>query len=218
MFATDDLQKVLKENEPLFKELTHFTGMPIKTPDDVQSLYSTLRAEVEYGLTLPKWTIDYFPDRLLPLTERSYLYNVHTDELKMFKAGPFIAKLVDEWKHKRSGSIEPSDRKMFAYAGHDSTIVNILAAIGLWEQQLPVYGIMGIFELLEDVATKVWGVRVFLRKIGDREATPLTIPGCDNFCPLDSFVKITSHLISTDIVRACRAKNKDFVTPPPSGP
>lgn len=28
------------------KELAEITGMPINTPDDVQSLYSTLKAEV----------------------------------------------------------------------------------------------------------------------------------------------------------------------------
>lgn len=218
VFKTAELQKVLAENAQMFKELTEYTGMPISTPDDVQSLYSTLRAEIEYGLSLPEWTANYYPKRLLELTEKSYLYNVHTDELKMLKAGPFLGKLIAEWQGKRNEKIKPAQRKMFLYAGHDSTVVNILAAIGVWKQQLPVYGIMAIFELLEDVETKEWGVRISLRRSGEREATPLTIPGCDQFCPLDKFVEITRRLISSDFTRDCRAKNEHFVTPPPSGP
>lgn len=43
---SEDLAGVMEENKPLFDELTEITGMPVKTPDDVQSLYSTLKAEV----------------------------------------------------------------------------------------------------------------------------------------------------------------------------
>lgn len=218
VFETPEVKKVLADNDAMFKELTKLTGMPIKTPDDVQSLYGTLRAEQEHGLRLPDWTAKYFPNKLQPLTEASFIYNIQTDELKRLKAGPFLHKLIKEWSHKRNGTFIPSGRKMFAYAGHDSTIVNILSAIGVWEQQLPLYGMMGIFELLEDKKTKEWGVRVFLRRLGEREATPLTIPGCEQFCPLDKFIEITKHLDVSESKRECTPKNKNFVTPPPSGP
>lgn len=42
----EDAAAEIKKNEQLFKDLTRITGMDIKTPDDVQSLYSTLKAEV----------------------------------------------------------------------------------------------------------------------------------------------------------------------------
>lgn len=42
----EDLADVMAENKQLFDNLTEITGMPIKTPDDIQSLYSTLKAEV----------------------------------------------------------------------------------------------------------------------------------------------------------------------------
>lgn len=218
VFKTPEVKKVLTDNQALFDELTRHSGMPIKTPDDVQSLYGTLRAEQEHGLRLPEWTAQYFPNRLLELTEKSFIYNIQTDELKRLKAGPFLHKLVNEMTQKRNGTLSPSGRKIYAYAGHDSTIVNIFASIGVWEQQLPLYGMMGIFELLEDKTTQVWGVRVFLRRLGEREATPLTIPGCEQFCPLDKFIEITKHLCVAEDKRECKAINKNFVTPPPSGP
>lgn len=43
---TVDAKKELEDNKVLLEELTNLTGMAIKSPDDVQSLYSTLKAEV----------------------------------------------------------------------------------------------------------------------------------------------------------------------------
>lgn len=218
VFETPELQQVQQDNEELYKELTELTGMDIKTPDDIQSLYSTLRAETEYGLKLPDWTKNYYPHRLLNLTELSYIYNVYTDELKKFKAGPFLEKMTKEWNEKKNGVIKPKDRKIFLYTGHDSTIVNVLHAIGVWEQQLPVYGIMAIFELLEDTATGEYGISIYLRNSAKSGAIPLTIPGCEQFCPLDKFIELTKKFIIVDKASECAARDKSFTTPAPSGP
>lgn len=219
VFQMPALQNIMLSNKSLFDELTKITGMDIDTPDDVQSLYSTLRAEHEYGLKLPEWTQKYYPDRLVPITELSYIYNVYTDELKSLKAGPFLAKMINEWQHKTVNDLKPSERKINLYCGHDSTIVNILAAIGVWEQQLPIYGIMTIFELLQDTATHEYGVQMYLRKNAKSGAIPLIVPGCDShFCPLDKFVELTKNVVPVNFSAACIPKNKNFVTPPPSGP
>lgn len=218
VFQLPEIQQVMTENEELLSDLSRITGMPVKTPDDVQSLYSTLRAESEFGLKLPKWTKGYFPDRLLPLTELSYIYNVYTDELKKFKAGPFLKKMIGEWQQKRSNSIKPKDSKIYLYTGHDSTVVNVMAGIGVWQQQIPVYGVMGIFELLEDVESGEWGVQVYQRTNATSGAIPLTIPGCEHFCPLDKFIELTQKLIMRDAKSECAAQNDKFTEPPPAGP
>lgn len=36
---------------------------------------------------------------------------------------------------------------MFMYAGHDSTISNLLSALNVWDPQIPGYGIMVLIEL-----------------------------------------------------------------------
>lgn len=192
--------------------------MAVDTPDDVQSLYSTLFAEQGYGLKLPEWTQKYYPDRLVPLTELSYIYNVYTDELKSLKAGPFLAKMINEWKNKTLNDLNPSERKIYLYCGHDSTIVNILAAIGVWQQQMPIYGIMAIFELLQDTITHEYGVQMYLRRNAKTGAVPLILPGCDHFCPLHRFVELTKNVVPANFSAACVPKNKNFVSPAQSGP
>jgi prostatic aicd phosphatase len=42
----EEVREDLERNANLFDELTKITGLSIRTPDDVQSLYSTLKAEV----------------------------------------------------------------------------------------------------------------------------------------------------------------------------
>jgi prostatic aicd phosphatase len=42
----NDIKEELDANIPMLNELSNITGWKIKTPDDVQSLYSTLKAEV----------------------------------------------------------------------------------------------------------------------------------------------------------------------------
>lgn len=218
VFESPELKQVQNDYEEIYNELTELTGMEIRTPDDIQSLYSTLRAESEYGLKLPEWTKKFYPDKLVNLTELSYIYNVYTDEMKKFKAGPFLQKMINEWNQKRDGVIKPKDRKIFLYTGHDSTVVNILHAIGVWEQQLPVYGIMAIFELLEDSKTGEYGIQIYLRNSPKSGAIPLTIPGCEQFCPLDKFIELTRKFIVVDKVSECAARDTNFTTPPPSGP
>lgn len=218
VLASPEVKQILDDNAQLFKELSEHTGLTIKTPEDVQSLHGTLRAESEFGLKLPAWTKQYYPKRLQNLTELSYIYNIYTDELKQIKAGPFLHKLITEFDDKRKGTIKPKDLKISLYTGHDSTVVNILSALNVWTQQEPVYGIMALFELVRDKATNVVGAQIYLRDSATSGAIPLTIPGCDHFCPLNKFIELAKHNIPENRAELCVAKNKDYVTPPPSGP
>lgn len=46
----EDLKKEMDANPWLFRELSNLTGWKVETPDDVQSLYSTLRAEASFRI------------------------------------------------------------------------------------------------------------------------------------------------------------------------
>ncbi|CAD7077103.1 unnamed protein product [Hermetia illucens] len=211
-----EVKSVIDKYRPMMKQLEKITGMKIKTPEDVGSLFSTLKAEQEYGLELPPWTKEYFPDKLIELSELSYIYNVYTDELQRVKGGPFLKKMFKEWVEKRDNKLSPKDRKLFIYTGHDSTVVNILSALKIWEQQYPVYAIMSMFELYKDKKTGEYGVEVYLRNTTAGEPTPLTIPGCTFHCPLDKVIELAQPIVKEEA--SCTAKNSEFTEPPPSGP
>lgn len=198
------VQKIMNESRELFGNLTTITGMDIKTPDDVQSLYSTLKAQTEFGLSLPDWTKTYYPDKLLPLTSLSYVLNIYNDELKRLKGGPFLKKTFSEWDAVISSdkSNSSKNKKMFIYAGHDSTVVNILAALNVWKEQIPGYAIMALMELYKHRRTDEYSVRIYQKNVGESPIS-LTIPGCSEYCPVKK-IKTLLNNHAPYSVRSCQ--------------
>lgn len=217
-----ELPEVKEEIAPyleMYKELALHSGLSFKEPEDVQSLYLTLLAEQEWGLDLPEWTKDYFPDKMQFLAEQSYVYNVYTPEMQKIKAGPFLKKMFDEMQQKRNETLKPDMRKLFIYTGHDSTVVNILAALKIWERQLPRYSVMALFELHKNKETGDYWVEIYFRNNPKAQAEKLTIPGCDFQCPLDKLLELAQDVVPTDAdAKRCAAQNEQFTEPPLRGP
>lgn len=210
----ENVKKVMEENADLFKELTGITGMNIATPDDVQSLYNTLLAEELFNLTLPEWTKNYYPDRLVPLTSFSFSLGAYTKTLQRIKGGPLLKKiLADSEEMVQNGS----GKKMHLYAGHDSTVSNILMTIGVFDEQVPVYNIMTIVELHRGPNPGGFGFKIFLRNTTLHEPYPLTVPECGHFCPLERFKDLTKEVIPTSLEEECKVDDPTYVAPDTSG-
>ncbi|XP_076183986.1 prostatic acid phosphatase [Ptiloglossa arizonensis] len=206
-----EVQTVQDDNKQLYEELTNLTGMVISTPDDVNSLYGTLTAEKQMNLTLPDWTKDYYPDKLIPLTLYDFQLNVYNDLLKRLKGGPFLKKIVTDMLAKKANTLEPDGRKMFMYIGHDSTIVTLLDVMHVWNNQMPHYNIMTMIELHE--SEDGWNVQIFLRNTTVHEPYPLTIPGCTTICPLEKFIQILKPMIPDDWEEECKVEG-EYIPPP----
>ncbi|XP_030388050.1 venom acid phosphatase Acph-1 isoform X1 [Scaptodrosophila lebanonensis] len=217
-----ELPEVKAEAEPyleMYKELEAHTGLSFKEPEDVQSLYLTLLAEQEWGLELPEWTKEYFPEKMQFLTEQSYVYNVYTPEMQKIKAGPFLRKMFDEMQQKRNSTIKPEKRKLFIYTGHDSTVVNILSALNIWERQLPRYSVMALFELHKNKETGDYWIEIYFRNNPKAPAQKLTVPGCEFQCPLDKLLELAKDVLPTQADdNRCDSKNEEFTEPPLRGP
>uniref|UniRef100_W8BS13 Venom acid phosphatase Acph-1 n=1 Tax=Ceratitis capitata TaxID=7213 RepID=W8BS13_CERCA len=213
---------VKAEIEPytgMLAELSALSGLNITTPEDVQSLYLTLLAEQEFGLQLPQWTASYYPERMQFLTDQSYVYNVYTPEMQKIKAGPFLKKMFVEMLEKRDGKLKPSDRKLFIYTGHDTTVVNILASLKIWQRQLPRYSVMTMFELHKNQTSGEYYVEIYFRSNAKAPIEKLTIPGCDFQCPLDKLIELSADVVPTDADNdRCLSKNEGYTEPPLKGP
>lgn len=211
-----EIKQIMERSKSLFDELTNITELSIKSPDDVQSLYSTLKAEEEFGLELPAWTKLYYPYRLQELTDLSYILNVYNDELKKLKGGPFLKKMLNEWKELVANKTD-TVKKMYLYVGHDSTVVNILSAFNVWEPQFPDYTTMAIFELYENQKTGIFSVQILLNK-PKQPSQVLSVPGCENPCPLEKLENLLKNHIPQNVTQECQPNETGFKEPPPKGP
>uniref|UniRef100_A0A1I8NE22 Histidine phosphatase superfamily (Branch 2) n=1 Tax=Musca domestica TaxID=7370 RepID=A0A1I8NE22_MUSDO len=220
VLSSAKVQEEIKPHEYLFGELTKLTGLNITEPEDINSLYLTLLAETEFGLELPAWTKQYYPEKLQYLAEQSYIYNAYTREMQKIKAGPFLTKMFNEMKDKSSNTLKPAGRKMYIYNGHDSTVVNIMQALQIWKRQLPRYSSMTLFELHKNKDTGKYYVEIYFRNNPKETALPLTVPGCDFQCPLEKLIELSSEVLidKTRDANRCVSKNEAFTEPPLRGP
>ncbi|KAG8263237.1 prostatic acid phosphatase-like [Homalodisca vitripennis] len=211
--GSEEVRNYTSSLSDFYAALSQHSGMTVSDPDDVQSIYNTLLAETSFNLTLPEWVNDYFPEKMAAVTAYSFTLNVYNDELKKLKGGPLLKKILSDSQAK----LEPSNkRKMFLYAGHDSTVVNLLMALKVWDEQIPVYNILALVELHQ--IDKNYGLKIFLRNSTEHEPYLLRVPGCEDFCQLDKVVEFTKNMIPNDLTKECISHNPNFVPPPPPGP
>ncbi|KAF7995811.1 hypothetical protein HCN44_006918 [Aphidius gifuensis] len=209
--TSDDLKIKNEENKKLYSELTKLTGKNISSPADVGDVYGTLKSEDAMGIELPEWTKNYYPDKLTGLSADSLEMNVGNDILKRLAGGPFIKKAVVKMQAKASGNLKPEKRKMFAYIAHDSTIVNVLVAMGVWDGQVPDFSAMIIIELHE--VNGNWNVQVFERKSVDKPIKSLIIPGCERECPLNKFAELMKPVMPDNYSAECKVSDPHYDIP-----
>lgn len=117
-----------------------------------------LPLQKQMNLTLPKWTDDYYPNKLLPLNLFELQLNTYNDEFRRLKGSPMLRKIINDMTAKKEGTLQPRKRKMFMYVGHDSTIVTLLDTMHIWYNQIPYCNIMIMIELHQD--ENEWNVQV----------------------------------------------------------
>jgi len=72
--------------------------------------------------------------------------------------GPLLKKILDDCADK---IVARSTHQLYAYAGHDSTVSNLLIALGVWDQQIPTYNMLTLIELHEGTGGKFY-LKVFI--------------------------------------------------------
>ncbi|XP_043281256.1 venom acid phosphatase Acph-1-like isoform X2 [Venturia canescens] len=203
---------VNSNNKRLYKELSNRTGLPMNGAADIASLYSTLKAEVSMELSLPEWTKEFFPGRLESIACFSLSMNVFTDNLRKLAGGPLVTKIVKSMIAKSLGKLKPEERKMFVFVGHDSTLVNMLSAMKVWNGQDPDFGCMIMIELHEICGT--YYVQIFQKNLATEEPYSLAVPDCGIICPLDKFVRLMEPVIVENYDADCRVDDPHYAIPP----
>ncbi|CAI6369223.1 unnamed protein product [Macrosiphum euphorbiae] len=212
----EERQKIMNSSEvleelnsysDLYSYLSNHTGLTIQDPDDVQSIYSTLKAESDYGVALPSWTTKVYPTKLAKVTSRSFILNAYNDEMKKLKGGPLLKQILENSKNKMN---KQSTHQLYAYAGHDSTVSNLLIALDVWDEQIPTYNMLALLELHESKKGNFY-LKVFLRNESSTEPYLLQIPNCkEDSCTLEHISNLTANVIPLNLNEECKTDNPEF--------
>lgn len=118
------------------------------------------------------------------LRDLSFTVDTFNHEMKRLKGGPFVKEMVEHFDSVATNTLDPSNRKMFMYSAHDTTVAPVLHTLGVFNMIAPPYASMVVVELLDRAGLVV---RVSYKNDSSEDPYVLTIPGCDQLCPLPKF-------------------------------
>jgi len=195
------MKHLYNDNRDLFKYLSEHTGSNITDISHLDYIYDTLLIENIYNKTLPEWTKKVFPGgKFKELRDLSFTVNSFNHELKRLKGGPFIQELVDHFDViSQSNGSDGLSKKLYIYSGHDTTVAPILDTLGVFNGLAPPYCSMIIIELFERS-----GLHVRISYKNETNSVhELTLPGCQNICPVQTFKELTANVRPVDWRREC---------------
>ncbi|XP_018564769.1 venom acid phosphatase Acph-1 [Anoplophora glabripennis] len=189
--------------QEIYEYIETNSGKSMKQPSDMQDIFFILKCEADMNYTLPDWTQEVYPAKVETAASYVYAYHNYDSVVKQINSGYLLKKILDDSDAKISNAA--SERKIYLYSGHESTVGYMLDALGVQNKTvIPAYGSAISFELrkLEDE------YYIRMRYRSDPEATTsedLNIPGCAVMCPVDSFKSILSNILpSKTIQEACK--------------
>ncbi|XP_005990990.1 testicular acid phosphatase homolog isoform X2 [Latimeria chalumnae] len=199
-------QDFLKKHEMFIKELSKNTGYSIEklVLRKIWKVYDTLFCEKTHNFTFPSWVTNKVFETLEEISEFEVLTHigVHKQTEKARYAG---GVLVDAVLRNFSQVISnPSGLKMIMYSAHDTTVIALQAALGVYNGKMTPYAACHIFELHKDNQNG-YSVGMFFRNDSTVEPYPLTLPGCTHPCPLEKFKQLMTAVMPQDSAAKCTA-------------
>jgi len=208
---SEDFRQMYLENKQLFDYISNNTGLNLTNIVDLEYVYDTLYIEKANNLTLPNWTKPVFPGgKFQELRDLSFTVDTYTKELKRLKGGPFLKKILKDTFAMVDGSLEPMDRKMFMYSGHDTTVAPILHTLGVFNPPVaPAYASMILFEVLE--RNQHFYIRMAFKNETHSPPYSLTLPGCELLCEINKFKELVTPMLPVDWRSECGLTNEGGV-------
>lgn len=98
------------------------------------------------GYTLPEWTQAVYPDEIEQAASYVYAYHNYDSLVKRINSGYLMKKILEDTQSKIDNY--SSERKIYLYSGHESTIGYMLDALQIDAGEVvPPYGCAISFEL-----------------------------------------------------------------------
>lgn len=83
------MKNIFEKNKDLYDYLSIHCNQTINTTLAVEFLYSTIKAEIGYGLSVPEWVHSVYPEKLIELTATNFKVYTYDDVMKRIKGGKY---------------------------------------------------------------------------------------------------------------------------------
>lgn len=131
---------------------------------------------------------------------RSFATNTYTRKLARFKSGPLLKEILERFRDKSKSKLK-TNRSLWIYSAHDTTVANMLNTLNLFEYHTPPYASCIMMELR--MVNSKPTVSVFYKNT-TAEPQAMNIPKCGTACPLDKMFKLYANVLPTDWEAECK--------------
>jgi len=203
LYKSQEFKAYDKQNMPIYKYITMHAGKEVNSLQSVQNIYSCLHIEEIYNFTLPEWTREVYPAKLLPISGLSFATKTYTPLLARLKTGPLLKEILMHFDNKTKNTLTPN-RSLWIYSAHDTTVANILNTLGVFKTMgyhNPPYVSTVLFELRE--FKDGYRVQVFYKNTTE-EPEPLDLPNCGTSCPLEKMFEVYKSVLPVNWEDECQ--------------
>ena len=147
-----EVQQFLDSQKDFIKKVEEKTGEKYTKLRQLDYLFDTLKAETTFDepKPMPKWVHELGNDTFERLKEfewKAFKYDWSSKTVQRLRAGLILKELTNNMEKAIKG--EKHLKKVYSYASHDTLLVVILQALGLYSGIPPSYGSALLFELHE---------------------------------------------------------------------
>jgi hypothetical protein len=140
-----DVKEYDEENREFLDLLSANTGENITGVIDVHPVYDSLNIAHEYRKKWPDWVTDEVFGKLEHMDSINNCLNSSTNQILRLDSGVFLHDLKEKFENKFV--TDYVEKRVFFYSAHDSKLMPVMKAIGIWDGKNPGYGNAIIFEL-----------------------------------------------------------------------
>ncbi|XP_032638090.1 lysosomal acid phosphatase isoform X3 [Chelonoidis abingdonii] len=176
-----------------------------ETRQSIEYINKTRQNLQTHKLLLPPWVTPDVMTRLKQLKDFGFefLFGIHQQTEKARLQGGVLLAQIRKNMTSAANVSAPQHLKLLAYSAHDTTLVALQMALNVYNGRQPPYASCHIFELYQDDDSN-FSVEMFFHNESGREPFPLTLPGCEQRCPLLDFLQLTDRIIPQDWARECQ--------------
>lgn len=169
----------------LYAYVSRYSGDKISNLKDLEYLYNNFFIENLYNYTLPDWAQKIFPKKLVPWAFLNFAVPTYTTDMARLKVGPFFDNIITFLKNRTSPTTESP--KALIFSAHDTTIANVLNAMGAFEYHSPPYTATILFELRKTPDDRSY-VNIFYKNTS--VPRQISLKTCDFNCDINDFISI----------------------------
>lgn len=194
------IKQIMEEHKHFFDYVSNHSGEPNTWKGIVKVLDPIYCQSVSENTHVPDWVTDEIFQEMLVM-RNLYTEFWFPDGTQFLRGGVLLKEMIDHMVNKTESSTS-LPQKLFLYSAHDSTVISLLRAMGLFDNRQPSYTACVIVELLESKDSKFF-VRVWYKNETDGIHV-LKHEKCNHdICPLETFVNLYKPSLPVDIKQEC---------------